>query len=205
MISFSPRQTRILGFVLVAYGALGVLVIAGALAIGAPAIGRVEGMIASAVSTMSAASRVATTAADSFDGLGASMEQARSSATDAASLSREAAATSADLANAMSISIFGAQPLIGLADDFSAMSGQLQGLAVDLDGIGAALTGSDDDLARVGNRLRSLASNLSDLRDRVEARAEEPLIPFSLLFYGFLLWQALLVMASLAVGVILLR
>jgi hypothetical protein len=133
------------------------------------------------------------------------MEQARSSATDAASLSREAAATSADLANAMSISIFGAQPLIGLADDFSAMSGHLQGLAVDLDGISAALTGSDDDLARVGRRLRSLAADLSDLRDRVEARTDEPLIPLSLLFYGFLLWQALLVVASLAVGVILLR
>jgi hypothetical protein len=202
---FTPRQTRILGGALVAYGLHGLLVIAGALAIGAPAIGRVEGMIASAVSTMSAASRVATTAADSFDGLGSSMEQARSSATDAASLSREAAATSADLANAMSVSIFGAQPLISLADDFSAMSGQLQGLAVDLDGISAALTGSDDDLARVGRRLRSLAADLSDLRDRVEARTDEPLIPLSLLFYGFLLWQALLVVASLAVGVILLR
>ena len=205
MIKFTARQTRILGLVLVAYGVLGLLVVAGALAIGAPAIGRIEGMIGSAVSTISAASRVATTAADSFDGLGASMEQARASATDAASLSRAAAATSADLADAMSLSIFGAQPLIGLADDFSATSQQLQGLAVDLDGIGTALTGSDDDLARVGRRLRSLAVDLSDLRDRVEGRADEPLIPLSLLFYGFLLWQAMLVVASLAVGVFLLR
>ena len=205
MISISPQHARFLGLLLIAYGVLGVLVIAGALAIGAPAIGRVDEMVTSAVSTMTSASRVATTAADSFDGLGASMEQARSSASDAARLSRDAAATSANLADAMSLSIFGAQPLISLADDFSATSEQLQGLAADLDGIDAALTGSDDDLARVGRRLRSLAADLSELRDRIGAPADDPLISFGLLFYGFLLWQALLVVASLAAGVMLLR
>jgi hypothetical protein len=154
---------------------------------------------------MSSASRVAATAADAFDGFGQSMEQASSSASDAASLSREAAATSADLADAMSISIFGARPLIGLADDFSATSQQLQGLAVDLDGIGAALTGSDDDLARVERRLRSLAADLSELRDRIGTQADQPAISIGLLFYGFLLWQAIPVVASLAAGVMLVR
>jgi hypothetical protein len=205
VIKLTARQRRILGRVLVAYGVLGLLVIAGAVAIGGPAIGRVEGMISSAVSTMSSASRVAATAADAFDGFGRSMEQARSSASDAASLSREAAATSADLADAMSISIFGARPLIGLADDFSATSQQLQGLAVDLDAIGLALTASDDDLARVERRLRSLAADLSELRDRIGAQADQPAIAIGLLFYGFLLWQAIPVVASLAAGVMLVR
>jgi hypothetical protein len=205
VIKFTARQRRILGRVLVAYGVLGLLVIAGAVAIGGPAIGRVEGMISSAVSSMSSASRVAATTADAFDGFGQSMEQARSSASDAASLSREAAATSADLADAMSISIFGARPLIGLADDFSATSQQLQGLAVDLDAIGLALTASDDDLARVERRLRSLAADLSELRDRIGAQADQPAISIGLLFYGFLLWQAIPVVASLAAGVMLVR
>jgi hypothetical protein len=202
---FTHRQTRIAGLALVAYGLLGLLVIAGALAIGGPAIGRVEGMIASAVSTMSSASRVATTAADAFDGFGQSMEQARSSASDAASLSREAAATSADLADAMSISIFGTRPLIGLADDFSATSQQLQGLAVDLDAIGLALSTSDDDLARVERRLRSLAADLSELRDQIGAQADDPIVSITLVFYGFLVWQAIPVVASFAAGVMLLR
>lgn len=205
MTRFTHRQTRIAGLALVAYGLLGLLVIAGALAIGGPAIGRVEGMIASAVSTMSSASRVATTAADAFDGFGQSMEQARSSASDAASLSREAAATSADLADAMSISIFGTRPLIGLADDFSATSQQLQGLAVDLDAIGLALSTSDDDLARVERRLRSLAADLSELRDQIGAQADDPIVSITLVFYGFLVWQAIPVVASFAAGVMLLR
>jgi hypothetical protein len=191
--------------VLVVYGLLGLLVLAGALAVGAPAIGRVEEMATSAASTMQSASRAATTAADAFDGFGASMEQARASASDAASLSRDAAATSAALADAMSVSIFGARPLIGLADEFTATSQQLQRLAVNLDGIGAALTGSDDDLARVELSLRSLAADLAELRMGIRAQADEPPISFSLLFYAFLVWQAMLVVASLAVGVMLLR
>jgi hypothetical protein len=192
-----------LGLGLVAYGLLGLLVIAGALAIGAPAIGRVDAMVVSAGSTMQSASRAATMAADAFDGFGASMAQARASASDAASLSRDAAATSVALAEAMSISIFGAQPLIGLADEFTATSQQLQGLAVDLDGIAAAISSSPADLARVEVSLRTLAGDLADLRARIR-QADGP-VPFSLLFFAFLLWQAVPVAASLAVGVILLR
>jgi hypothetical protein len=143
-------------------------------------------------------------AADAFDGFGASMAQARASASDAASLSRDAAATSAGLAEAMSISIFGAQPLIGLADDFTATSQQLQGLAVDLDGIAAAISSSPADLARVEVSLRTLAGDLADLRARIR-QADEPAVPFSLLFFAFLLWQAVPAAASLAAGVSLLR
>ena len=205
MIRFTERQTRILGLVLVAYGLLGLLVLVGALAFGGPAIGRVDEMVTSAASTMRSASRAATTAADAFDGFGASMEQARASASDAASLSRDAAATSAALADAMSVSIFGARPLIGLADEFTATSQQLQGLAVNLDGIGTAISASDDDLARVELSLRSLAADLAELRMGIRAGADEPPVSFSLLFYAFLLWQAMLVVASLAVGVMLLR
>jgi ABC-type transporter Mla subunit MlaD len=184
---------------------LGLLVIAGALAIGRPAIGQVDEMLASAASTMQSASRAATTAADAFDGFGASMEQARASATDAARLSRDAAATSAALADAMSVSIFGARPLMGLADEFTATSQQLQGMAVNLDGIGTAISASDADLGRVELSLRSLARDLAELRTGIRTPSEEPLVSLNLLFYAFLLWQALLVVPSLAVGVILLR
>jgi hypothetical protein len=133
------------------------------------------------------------------------MERAHASANDAASLSRDAAATSAALADAMSVSIFGARPLAGLADEFTAASQQLQGLAVDLDGIGAAISASDDDLARVELSLRSLATDLTELRVGIRGQRDEPPVPFSLLFYGFLLWQAVPVAASLAAGVMLLR
>ena len=202
---FSARQTRILGVVLVAYGSLGLLVIVGALAFGAPAIGRVDEMLASATSTLQSASRAARQAADAFEGFGASMEQARASASDAASLSRDAAATSASLAEGMSVSIFGARPLSGLADEFTATSEQLQGLAADLDGIGTAISASDDDLARVELSLRSLAADLTELRMGIRAQGHEPPIPLILLFFGFLIWQAIPVAASLAVGVMLLR
>jgi hypothetical protein len=204
VIRFIPRQTRILGLGLVAYGLLGLLVVGGALAIGAPAIGRVDQMVTSAASTMQSASRAARTAADAFDGFGASMEQARASASDAARLSRDAAATSAALADAMSISIFGTRPMMGLADEFTATSQQLQGLAVDLDGIGAAISSSPADLARVEVSLRTLAGDLAELRARIR-QADEPAVPFSLLFFAFLLWQAVPAAASLAAGVFLLR
>lgn len=194
-----------LGLGLVAYGVLGLLVLAGALAFGSPAIGKIDEMVTSAASTLQSASRAARTAANAFEGFGASMELARASASDAASLSRDAAATSASLADAMSISIFGARPLMGLADEFTATSQQLQGLAVDLDGIGAAISASDDDLARVELSLRTLATELAVLRVRIQSQAGEPPVPLSLLFFAFLLWQAVPVAASLAVGVILLR
>jgi hypothetical protein len=203
--SIAPRQTRILGALLIAYGTLGVLVIVGALAIGAPAIARVERLVDAAVATTNSASRAANAAADAFDGFGQSMERARTSASDAAAVSREAAATSSSLADAMDISIFGAQPLLGLSDDFRATSDQLQGLAVDLDEIGLALVASDDDLVRVESSLRLLAADLFELRGRIGAQSAEPSIALNLLFYAFLAWQALPALASLMVGVVLLR
>lgn len=205
MTRFTQRQTRVLGGVLLAYGVLGLLVIGGALAIGRPAIGRVDEMVASAASTLRSASRAATTAADAFDGFGASMEQAQASASDAARLSRDAAATSAALADAMSVSIFGARPLMGLADEFTATSQQLEGMAVNLDGISTAISASDADLGRVELSLRSLAADLTELRTGIREPSEEPLVSLNLLFYAFLLWQSLLVVASLTVGVMLLR
>lgn len=205
MIGISPRQTRILGGLLLAYGTLGVLVIVGALALVAPAIARVERLVDAAVATTNSASRAATAAADAFDGFRQSMERARTSASDAAAVSREAAATSSSLADAMDISIFGAQPLLGLSDDFRATSDQLQGLAVDLDEIGLALVASDDDLVRVESSLRTLAADLSELRGRIGAQSGEPSVALNLLFYAFLAWQALPALASLVVGVVLLR
>lgn len=205
MMGLSPRQTRVVGLLLIAYGLVGMAVIVGALAIGSPAISRIDDLMTSAVSTTSSAARAATAAADAMGGFGQSMEQARRSVTDAAGVSRDAAATSSDLADAMSVSIFGAQPLIGLAADFNETSVQLRGLALNLDDVGVALAASGDDLSRVERTLRSLATDLTVLRERIGARSDDPTLALNLFLYAFLAWQALPALASLAIGSVLLR
>jgi hypothetical protein len=197
--------TSQLGLLLIAYGLLGVVVIVGSVAALAPAADRVDEAISAVAGTTNSASRAARAAANALDRFGETMELAGESAADAADLSRSAATTSDSLADAMSISILGAQPLIDLADNFRVNSIQLEGLARELDEIGEALSTSDVDLALTKATLRNLAANLSRLGGRIGIRSGEPTGALPLLLVLFLTWVAIQVLASFVAGVALLR
>jgi len=190
---------RILAWLLAAYAVAGAIFVILALLVGGPLVAQVDRATTSAQSTLSAATQAADAAADAFGGFDTSLEQARSSASNAASLSRQTSATLDALAANMSISLFGAQPLLPLADQFHESASQLTQLGDNLDTIGGALDLNRDDIALVGTRMRTLADRLETLQGGIGAEQVAGGLPLSLLFYGFLLWQ-LLPIAAAGVG-----
>lgn len=187
---------RLLAWLLSAYAALGSVLIVAALLVGGPLVDRLDRLSGSAVDTMGAASEAARAAADAFEGLDASVVQARTSAEDAAALSGETATTLDALATAMNLNLFGAQPLLPLADQFERSAEQMRELGGNLDGIGLALDANREDVAIVGDRMSELADELETLSDRVVDEELAGGIPLSWLYYGFLLWQLLPILAA---------
>jgi hypothetical protein len=190
---------RLLGWLLAAYAAIGVVFVIVAAVIGGPLVARVDRMTTSATTTMRAAAQAADAAADAFGGFDSSITRARTSADGAADLSRSTATTLDGLAAAMSISIFGSQPLEPLASQFAASADQLRELGAELGGIGQALEVNRDDVGRVGSRMRALATELESLEGRIANERAGGGLPISWLFYGFLLWQ-LLPIGAAAIG-----
>jgi hypothetical protein len=196
---------RLLGWLLAAYAAIGLVFVVVAVVIGGPLVARVDRMATSATSTMHAAAQAADAAADAFGGFDSSITRARASADGAADLSRSTATTLDGLAAAMSISIFGSQPLEPLASQFAASADQLRELGAELGGIGQALDVNRDEVDRVGSRMRALATELESLEGRLADERAGGGLSISWLFYGFLLWQLLPISAAAIGGAWLLR
>ena len=190
---------RILAWLLAAYAVLGAALMVAALLVGGPLVSRLDRITTSALDTMAAATEATRVAADAFDGFDVSITEARASTDDAAGLSRETAVTLDALSAAMGISILGAQPLLPLADQFERSAGQMRQLGDNLEAIGEALDGNREDVARVGTQMRTLANRLETLERRITDERLGAGIPLSWLFYGFLAWQVLPILAA-AVG-----
>jgi methyl-accepting chemotaxis protein len=198
---------RMLGWLLICYAAAGALLLVATLAVGGPLMTRAEQLAGSATGSMGSAATAARAAADAFDGFDASLTQAQASTADAAAISRDTSRTLRSLADAMSLSIFGNQPLLPLADEFATSAGQLQQMGDNLEGIGQALAANQADVAALAVELRVLADELNELRGTVEREGDERDSTPSLrwLLYGFAAWQLLAVAAAAVAGGILLR
>lgn len=191
-----PANMRLLAWLLAAYAAIGIVLVLAALLVGGPLVSRLDRVTTSATDTMSAAASAARAAAEAFDGFDTSVEQARSSADDAAGLSRETATTLDALATAMSIEFLGAQPLLPLAGQFQRSADQMRELGDNLERIGAALSANRTDIAAVGVEMRVLADEMEAFEGRVAAERVTGGLPLSWLYYGFLLWQLLPIAAA---------
>ncbi len=187
---------RILAWLLAAYAAVGTVLVVVAMLVGGPLMVRVDRLTSSTVQTMDAATRAANAAADAVEGFDASIQEAHDAATDAGNLSRETAATVDALAAAMSLSVLGTQPLLPLADEFSASASRMRELGENMDAIGSALTTNRGDIAAVGARMRELADRLVALGGRIGEERATGVIPLTWLYYGFLLWQLLPILAA---------
>lgn len=198
---------RMLGWLLILYAAAGALLLVATLAVGGPLMTRAEQLAGSATGSMGSAANAAEAAADAFDGFDASLTQARGSTTDAATISRATSRTLRSLAEAMAISIFGNQPLLSLADEFTASADQLEQMGDNLEGIGQALTSNQEDVAALAVELRTMADELNDLREAVDREGSErgTAPPLSWLLYGFAAWQFLAVAAAAVAGGLILR
>ena len=196
---------RTLGWLLVVYAALGLLLLVAAVAVGLPMVGRVQRIADSASGSIQAAATSAQAASDALAGFDDSLTQAQASASDAATLSRDAAQTLDGLSAAMSVSILGTQPLVGLADDFAASADQLVQLSDSLEQIGQAMVTSQGDVDQVAVELQVLTDQLTELAGATEAELAGANPPLSWLFVGFLAWQAVQVVAAGLAGLLLLR
>ena len=197
-------ERRALAWGLILYGLAGiVLVIAGG-AIGLDTASRIERLAADADGTLAAAARATEAAADSFTNVDASLQEAESSATAAAALSRDAAGTLRSLALAMELSLFGAQPLLPLSTEFLTSAGQAEELADTLASVGGSLGDTRLDVVVVGSELQTLGDRIKELRAPGGSTDGTP-PPLRLLIGLLLAWLAMPALAALVAGLTLLR
>jgi hypothetical protein len=196
-----PRR-RGLAWGLIVYGVLGIALVASGASIGLGLAERIEELATAAEGTLSAAAESTRAAADSFTSVDGSLEQANASATQAAALSREASATLGSLANAMSISILGAQPLLPLADDFNTSADQAEALAGTLDGVATSLGDTQTDVAVIGGELEELSRQIETLQSAATPGEAPQLRLFVVLL---LAWITVPAVGALILGLSLLR
>jgi len=196
-----PRR-RGLAWGLIVYGVLGIALVASGASIGLGLAERIEELATAAEGTLSAAAESTRAAADSFASVDGSLEQANASATQAAALSREASATLGSLANAMSISILGAQPLLPLADDFNTSADQAEALAGTLDGVATSLGDTQTDVAVIGGELDELSRQIETLQSAATPGEAPQLRLFVVLL---LAWITVPAVGALMLGLSLLR
>lgn len=196
-------RRRLLAWSLIGYGLIGIVLVLGGAMMGLDLAGRIERLAVSADGTLAAAARSTDAAAQAFTNVDASLAESEASADAAASLARDASGTLASLARSMELSVFGAQPLLPLAGEFSASSEQASALAETLDRVGGSLGDTRTDVARIGGELEGLSAELDSLRDANGAGGSAPpLRPFVLLLMAWLLVPAI---GGLLGGLLLLR
>jgi hypothetical protein len=189
------RLVRAAGVALVVFGLVGAVLTLGLLVVGGEAVAQAEQLSTTADASVEAASRSLTDAATAFGGFDTSLEEAQDSAGQAAGLARDTAATMSNLAAAMSITVFGAQPFVALAADFERGADQLDELGTSLDRIGANLGANRDQMSAVSRDLGELAAQV----ELLDAATTEP-PALRLLLYLLTAWLALPSLGALVGG-----
>jgi hypothetical protein len=211
-----PRL-RLLGLVTAAYGLIGLLLfVTVAIAVNGP---------------LERAHTLSVTVDEQREGLVATMDQARltlvdmslgvggvddslasaQAATDRASTISTSLATSMfELRDSMSISIFGTQPLAGLASGFEASGQQLSQLSTDLTTISTSLQTNRDAVETSSDSLGKLAVSLAELRVLVRDSPDVEISTASLdavrlAVYAICGWLAVLALGCVVGGLYLVR
>lgn len=191
------RRARITAAALVTYGAIGLLLAIALAAAIAPALAGIDALSRSSVD----ARRALSSTRDAFDGFAVSLVDARLAAERAADSARSSAATARRLGDAMSLSVFGAQPLLPIANDFRRQSEDLEGLAKGVDQLAAALSANELDV-------RVLRDDVSVLRDRIaglDSASALQAAPAGVVLLLVVAWFAIWALAFVVAGVALWR
>ena len=186
---------------LVAYGAVGMLLSIVGFTFGLDAAGRMERLAAASDTTLEAAAGSTAAAARSFGSIDASLVNSAASISQAATLATEAGATLDALSVAMNISVFGAQPLRPLADDFADAADQADELAATLTTTVGSVSDVRIDAEVIGVELEALATELDTLRDSLP---DEPVAIRGLVAL-LLAYLTLPAVAALVAGSLMLR
>jgi hypothetical protein len=215
LVGLTFRRRRYLGLGLLAYGLAGLLLLAVAgaviggtiqqLSVAGATVGEQRDAL---VDTLRATSLTMRNASSGVGNVGESLTAAHTSADHAAGLARSMGNTLRGLSAAMNVQIFGTRPLAGLASGFDNAAGQSEELAADLDAVGTALAQNTTDLETSRKDLAALSQRVDLLVASVETTpfgaGQEPFIA-ELVFVALLVWLAVPAVASVALGVALLR
>jgi hypothetical protein len=206
------RRLRLLGTVLIAYGLLGIALFVGvAYALDRPIdeAGRltvsIEGQRGALLESLEEASLTIGLTAEGIDGMDDSLAQAQAATERASVLSLGVATSMYELRNAMTISLFGAQPLIGLAGGFEQSGQQLEQLSQDVAAIGQALDANRGDAREVAESMRRLSTSVEELTQSVR---DGPALEISsdaiegmrLGIYAVIAWMLALALGCVAAG-----
>lgn len=209
------RAVRLLGFVLMAYGVLGALILAGsAVGLAGPfdQVGKLastlEGQRLSLVRALDTTASTLENAGSGIGRLDTSLSTARESTTQAATLAREVSGTMTQLGAAMNVSILGAQPFVGLAGSFDLVAGQLNDLGTSIDGIATSLGANSADIrvtrADIDSLQRQVAEVARTLRNGPRIDVPQAAIGNArLVLYALLSWLALAALGVAALGLAL--
>ncbi|HKY49688.1 MAG TPA: hypothetical protein VJP45_00375 [Candidatus Limnocylindria bacterium] len=191
------RNARVTAVALVTYGAIGLLLAVLLAASIAPALAGIDALSRSSGD----ARRALSSTREAFDGFAVSLVDARLAAERAAASARSSAATARRLADAMSLSVFGAQPLLPIASDFRRQGQDLEDLAGGVDALAAALSANELDV-------RVLRDDVTVLRDRIaglDSASALQAAPVGVVLLLVVAWFAAMALAILAAGIALWR
>ena len=186
---------------LVAYGVAGLILSIVGVTFGLDAAGRLEQLAAATDQTLEAAARSTAAAAASFDSIDDSLVSAEDSVAQAATLAADAGATLDALSAAMDLSVFGAQPLQPLADEFADAADQAGQLATTLTTTAGSVSDVQADATAIGVELQGLADELEVLRGSVP---QDP-VPIRGLVALLIAYLTLPAVAALVAGSLMLR
>ena len=215
---FRYRFLRSAAIALGLYGVLGLFIAAAMLIVGISTFAQVITLqttleservaLVQSIRTVSGTLRDTAAATTDFQ---KSIDNARGAADQASSLANTSAGTFRGLGtNLAALTIFGFQPLAGIAPQFASSADQLQQLAISLGATRDALAQNASDVQRVGGDLGQLQLQL----DAVASSLSQPgvlglepqgLLPFQVAFYGMCLLVILQSAFALVAGVVLYR
>lgn len=198
---------RLMGFALFANGLLGLALVGVALGALGPLLTRASVAADSAGDSLAAAAQALDRTSTAFDGFSKSLADARTSSAHASQLLNDASATSAQLADGMSISFLGAQPFLPIAQSFRRNTDELRGVSADLSTLSEAIGHNSRDVVTVRDSIRVLRDRVQRLATDAAATPDGRRVgpELAVLAYGLTLWLGVLALLSLAAGIILLR
>jgi hypothetical protein len=198
------------------YGVLGLFITAALLVVGYSTFSQVSTLQAglerergSLVQSIRTVSRTLADTAASTTNFQRSIDGARSSADSASGLANQTAGTFRQLGRSLNITLFGLQPLAGLAPQFDQSADQMQQLAISLGQTRDSLAQNGADVRRVGADLGQLQRQLDAVAGALEQPgllgASQELLPFEIAFYGMCLLVFLQSLFSVVAGAALFR
>jgi hypothetical protein len=204
---------RLLGIGLIAYGVIG-LVVLGLVgtALAAPIkqldsiTSSVEEQRTAALDSLERASDTIDRTADAVRGMDLSLADAKAATDRSSGIAIGVATSMNQLADSMTLTIFGVQPLISLQPGFASSASQLNLLADDLKTISTALESNRGDALTVAQSLGELSTSLERLTTAVRAGPHLELAAASvdtvrLGVLALLAWLAVLALGSIGAGV----